>query len=74
MTYQIDILDPKANKILKDLADRKLISILKSPDDSFMKVVRRIRKKAAGDIPTMTQITKEVESVRSNRYARSKKG
>lgn len=74
MTYQIDILDPKANKILKDLADRKLISILKSPDDSFMKVVRRIRKKADGDIPTMTQITKEVESVRSNRYARSKKG
>ncbi|MBS1751140.1 MAG: hypothetical protein JST63_14675 [Bacteroidetes bacterium] len=70
MTYQVDILNPKANKLLHDLADMKLISLSKKTnDDPFLMVVKRIRKKAVPKPPTLEEITKEVESVRSKRYA-----
>lgn len=68
MTYQVEILNPKADKLLKDLADLKLISLTKSSDDPILAVVKRLRKKAAGlKAPTYQDITKEVESVRSKR-------
>lgn len=70
MTLQIDILNPKATKLLKDLEDLKLISIKKGEkDDEFLKVVKRIRSKAAKNPPTLEEITKVVERVRSKRYA-----
>ncbi|MCH5597399.1 hypothetical protein [Niabella ginsengisoli] len=74
MTYQVDILNPKADKLLQDLADLKLISISKTSNDSFLKVVKRIRKKASLNPPTLEEITKEVESVRTKRHANKKKG
>lgn len=73
MTLQIDILNPKATKLLRDLADLNLISIKDKQEDAFMKVVAKLRKKAAIDTPTLDQITKEVELVRAKRYA-DKKG
>ena len=74
MTYQVDILNPKADKLLQDLADLKLISLSKPSSDPFMTVVKRLRKKAAAiKRPTLDEITKEVESVRSKRYASKKK-
>jgi len=70
MTYQVNILNPKADKLLQDLAALKLISISKtSGNDPFLSVVKRLRKKAAVKPPTLEEITKEVESVRSKRYA-----
>lgn len=69
MTYQVDILNPKADKLLQNLADLKLISLSKTSSDPFMAVVKRIRKKAATKPPTLEEITKEVETVRSKRYA-----
>ena len=73
MTYQIDILNPKATKLLKDLAEMKLISITELPStDSFLNVVKQLRKKASFSPPTLEEITKEVEAVRSKRYAKSK--
>jgi hypothetical protein len=72
MTYQIEILDPKASKLLKDLADKQLIAITEmSATDPFLTVVNRLRKKASLKPPTLEEITKEVESVRSKRYAKS---
>lgn len=69
MTYQVDILNPKADKLLQDLADLKLISLSKTSGDPFLTVVKRLRKKAsATKPPTLEQITKEVESVRAKRY------
>lgn len=54
MTYQVDILNPKADKLLKDLADLKLISLSKeSNDDPFLYAVKRLRKKAAIKPPTL---------------------
>ena len=69
---QIDILNPKAGKLLKDLADLDLIAIRNtSSDDGFLKLVNKFRAKAKSKPPTMEQITKEVEFVRTARYARS---
>ncbi|OGX90467.1 hypothetical protein [Hymenobacter coccineus] len=71
-TYQVDILNPKADKLLQDLADLKLISIRQTPADGFMDVVNRLRAKATGQVPTLDEITKEVEAVRTKRYAKKK--
>ena len=73
MTYQVDILNPKADKLLQDLADLKLITLSKTSSDPCMSVVKRLRKKAAGKSPTFEEITKEVEIVRSKRYASKNK-
>lgn len=69
MTYQVDILNPKAYKLLQNLADLKLISLSRTSSDPFMAVVKRLRKKAATKPPSLEEITKEVETVRSKRYA-----
>jgi hypothetical protein len=71
-TMQIDILNPKAVKLLKDLADLNLISIRDSSDDGFLKLVNKIRAKAKDTPPSLDEITKEVELVRASRYAKSK--
>jgi hypothetical protein len=73
MTYQVDILDPKADKLLKDLADMKLISLSRTSDDPFLRVVKKLRKKAKSDPPTLEDITTEVETVRAKRYAGKRK-
>lgn len=68
-TIQIDILNPKAAKLLKDLADLKLIAIRKTPKNDFVAVLKKLR---ANDTiaPSLEEITKEVESVRAKRYAK----
>ena len=73
VTYQVDILDPKADRLLKDLADMNLIAIKQTDNDGFMQVIERLRSNAEQlGPPTMDEITQEVEKVRSERYARSK--
>ena len=71
-TYQIDILNPKATKLLKELADLKLITIRETKKEDFLDVVSNLRKKAASKTPTMEEIPKEVELARTNRYAKTK--
>jgi len=74
MTYEVDILNPKADKLLQDLADLKLISLSKPSNDPFLTVVKRLRKKAAAITPpTLEEITREVEKVRAKRYASKNK-
>ena len=72
-TYQVNILNPKADRLLQDLADLNLIAIKQTDNDGFMQVIERLRSKA-GQIgpPTMEEITQEVEAVRAERYARGK--
>ncbi len=72
-TLQVDILNPKASKLLEDLADLKLISIRKASDDGFLKLINKFRAKAKNNPPTLEDITKEVEIVRSKRYAKAKR-
>ncbi|SHF77181.1 hypothetical protein SAMN05444008_1121 [Cnuella takakiae] len=71
-TFQVNILNPKAAKLLQDLADLKLISISEQPENGFQTVVSRLRKKAAAAPPSLEEITKEVEAVRAKRYAKNK--
>jgi len=68
-TMQIEILDPKARKLLKNLAEMNLISIRKPADDGFSSLVNKIRAKAKTSPPSLCEITEEVEIVRSERYA-----
>jgi len=72
-TIEVDILDPKARKLLKNLAELNLISIRKPSNDKFLSLVHKIRAKAKSDPPSLDEITKEVEMVRAKRYALPKK-
>ncbi|MBK7506469.1 MAG: hypothetical protein IPI52_15885 [Bacteroidetes bacterium] len=75
MMYQVDVLNPKADKLLKDLADLNLITLSKSSDDPFLAIVKRLRKKTANKkpLPTLEEITNEVEEVRTQMYVRQNK-
>ncbi|MCG2589848.1 hypothetical protein [Rhodohalobacter sulfatireducens] len=65
-TVKVDILNPKARKLLKDLADLDLIAIRKSDKSDFSKILKKLRSKSEY-VPTPEEIAKEVEVVRSER-------
>lgn len=67
-TVQIDILNPKAKKLLRNLADLNLIKInkIKSKSD-FSALLQKLRAKSTDEI-SLDEITNEVEKVRSSRY------
>ncbi|MBY0424315.1 MAG: hypothetical protein K2Q22_01655, partial [Cytophagales bacterium] len=67
-SLQIDILNPKASKLLKNLADLNLIAIRNIEDDGFLDLVNEMRYKAKDNPPSLEEITKEVELVRASRY------
>lgn len=67
-TLRINILNPKALKLLNDLAELDLIAIQDDSKVGFQDVLKRLRNKNA-DL-TIEQITKEVETVRVKRYSR----
>lgn len=69
-TLRIELLNPKAKKILNSLKELKLINIKKSEfsREKFLKILEEMRQ----DEPlSLEEIQKEVESVRSER-AKSK--
>lgn len=68
-TLHVDILNPKAAKLLKDLADLNLIAIRDTSKSGFATVLKKLRSKAKS-APTLDEITREVELVRSKRYAK----
>ena len=69
-TLQIEILNPKAKKLLKDLADMNLINIGKPTDTKteFKALLTKLRSKSA-KAPSLDEIANEVEQVRTSRYA-----
>jgi len=68
-TMRIDIVNPKAKKIIKELAALDLINIRdKNPIKSFEKLLAKLRTKEK-EI-SMGEITKEVELVRAKRYGK----
>ena len=67
-TIKIDILNPKAQALLKDLANLDLIGIRKETSDSdFSELLKKFRSKA-DKAPSLEEITLEVEAVRKARY------
>ena len=71
-TIRIDILNPKAKNLLKDLADLNLIKIKKeNKKTDFSALLKKLRAKSNTEI-SLDEITKEVEQVR-NHGMRNKK-
>ncbi|MFD2033147.1 hypothetical protein ACFSKL_00010 [Belliella marina] len=67
-TIRIDILNPKAKALLKDLANLDLIRIRKeSSENDFSELLKKFRDKST-QAPSLEEITKEVEAVRKARY------
>jgi trehalose-6-phosphate synthase len=67
-TIRIDIINPKAKKLLKGLAELNLIKINKEKYKSdFSALLKKLRAKSNDDI-SLDEITKEVEQVRKSRY------
>ena len=66
-TFQIDILNPKAKKLLQDLVDLKLIRIKKTKELDISTLLTNLRSKSTEEI-SLEEITKEVESVRKSQY------
>jgi hypothetical protein len=69
-TLRIDILNPKAKSLLKDLADLDLIRIKKVKSE-FQDLMEKLRSQSA-DVPSLEEITTEVEAVRKARYEKKK--
>jgi hypothetical protein len=58
MTYQVDIINPKAKKLLQALADLELISMKQNSDDNFQNLIDGLRTKASGNRPSLKEIPK----------------
>ena len=67
-TLRIEILNPKAIQLLKDLADLSLIKIQSKL--SIFEVLEKTRQNAEY-APSLDEITSEVEEVRQNRYGKN---
>ncbi len=67
-TLNIEILNPKAKKLLQDLAELRLISISEKTSNPFFTAIKKLRSKKS-DI-SLDEITKEVEAVRTKRYGK----
>ncbi len=67
----IDILNPKAVKLLKNLEDLDLISIKEKSNSGFDKFLKKLRSNAKQSL-SIDKITKEVEQVRLKRHASKK--
>ena len=68
-TLRIEMVNKKAKKILKELADLNLINIQNiDPSKSFQNLLNRLRSNKR--TPSLDEITKEVELVRAKRYGK----
>ncbi|RWY57389.1 hypothetical protein [Mucilaginibacter gilvus] len=68
-TIKVNIINPKALKLLNDLADMDLISIQESPKNDLESILAQLRSQS-NSAPSLEEITKEVEAVRAERYAK----
>ena len=68
-TLRIDIVNPKAKRIIRELADLNLITIRdKDPIKSFQGLLSKLRSKTK--VISLDEITEEVQLVRAKRYGK----
>jgi hypothetical protein len=65
-SIQIDILNPKAKKLLKGLADLNLIRITTKSTSTFTNLLNKLRNNSNKGL-TLEEITAEVEKERAKR-------
>lgn len=70
-SIRIEILNPKAKILIRNLADMDLIRIKKDKKSEFSDLLAKLRKHSK-ETPSLEEITKEVESVRKARYEKQK--
>jgi hypothetical protein len=66
---RIEILNPKALKLIKGMEELKLIKVSDEPVTDLKAFLKRMRRNAAS-APSLDEITKQVEIVRAKRYAK----
>lgn len=68
----IEIINPKAKRLIKNLAEMDLIRIKKKKSgNEFSELLLKLRKHS-DETPSIEEITKEVELVRKARYENEK--
>ena len=65
---KIEILNPKALKLIKGMQELKLIKVSDEPVSTLKAYLKKMRSNAAA--PGLHEITKIVEEVRAKRYAK----
>ncbi|MCC8410801.1 hypothetical protein LJ707_17800 [Mucilaginibacter sp. UR6-1] len=66
-TLKINVVNPKAIKLLQDLAELNLITIQENADNGFQRILTKLRSNDK-NAPNLDEITKQVEVVRKRRY------
>ncbi|MBN1767987.1 MAG: hypothetical protein JW842_05710 [Prolixibacteraceae bacterium] len=67
-SMKIEIVNPKAKRLINNLADMDLIRIKKEKVKSdFIELLSKLRKHS-DNAPSLYEITQEVESVRKSRH------
>ena len=71
-TYQIQLLEPNAERLLMELVNLKLISFqeLPTPKQRFSQLLSEFRKNES-DALSLEDITNEVEIIRTKRHKKS---
>lgn len=71
-TYQIEIIEPKAKRLLDELVNLNLIKFRRvEPTQQFQELIQKIRARDQAP-PSLEEIAAEVEIVRAERYAKEK--
>lgn len=68
-TITIEILNPKAKKLLKNLVDLDLINIRENKENGFSKLLKKLRSNDTNNL-SLDDITNEVEQERSNMHGK----
>lgn len=66
---KIEILNPKALKLIKGLQELNLIRIADEPTSALKAYLKKMRRNSSS-VPSLDDITKIVEEVRAKRYAK----
>ena len=66
---KIEILNPKALQLIKGMQDLNLIKVTNEPVSKLQSYLKKMRRDAAS-APSLDEITKIVEEVRTERYAK----
>ena len=66
---KIEILNPKALKLIKGMQDLNLIKVTEEPASKLKAYLKKMRR-SSSTAPSLDEITKIVEKVRANRYAK----
>lgn len=66
---KIEILNPKALQLIKGMQDLKLIKVSDAPSSALKAYLKKMRRNASS-APKLNEITRIVEEVRADRYAK----